>query len=200
MGNFIVKPLSPALADDYLAFFDHEGGPAFADNPEWAKCYCHYYQVPKAIDWSSFAGPDNRVAMRSRIEVGEMEGFLAYEGERVVGWVNAQPRNKLPHCFGRLGVEAPAIACTPHEAAVVVCFVDAPDYRRRGVARSLLAGALASLQSRGLVLVDAFPFRTGAEDCDATDHYHGPLSLYLDQGFSVLDETDKLTIVRKLLR
>jgi len=199
MGHFIVKPLSPALVDDYLAFFDHESGPAFADNPDWAKCYCHYYEVPKAIDWSSFAGPDNRVAMRSRIDVGEMEGFLAYEGERVVGWVNVQPRHKLPHCFGRLGVEAPPIPCSPHEAAVVVCFVVAPEHRRQGVARSLLTGALGSLQSRGIALADAFPFKTGAEDCDAADHYHGPLALYLEQGFSVLDETEKLTIVRKLL-
>ena len=200
MSDFTVKPLAPALVNDYLGFFDHEHGPAFADNPEWAKCYCHYYQVPKAIDWSSFKGPDNRVAMRSRIEVGEMEGFLAYRGDEVVGWVNVQPRHKLPHCFGRLGVEPPAITCAPHEAAVVVCFVVAPGHRRQGVARVLLSGAVASLQQRGLVLIDAFPFKTEADECDAADHYHGPLSLFLEQGFALHGETDELTIVRKTLR
>jgi GNAT superfamily N-acetyltransferase len=200
MGAYTVKPLTPALADDYLGFFDHERGAAFTDNPEWAKCYCHYYEVPKSIDWSTFKGPDNRVAMRSRIEVGEMEGFLAYDDDRVVGWVNAQPRHKLPHCFGRLGIDAPAIECAPHEAAVVVCFVVAPEHRRQGVARALLAGAVASLQQRGVALIDGFPFKTEADACDATDHYHGPLSLFLEQGFTVLDQTDKLTVVRKTLR
>ena len=37
-----VGRLSPATRDDYLAFFDHERGPAFADNPEWATCYCQF--------------------------------------------------------------------------------------------------------------------------------------------------------------
>ena len=41
-----IERLTPSLRDAYLAFFDHERGPAFADNPEWAKCYCHYYEVP----------------------------------------------------------------------------------------------------------------------------------------------------------
>src|SRR5207249_4857835 len=38
--HLLVKPLTPALGPDFLAFFDHERGSAFSDNPEWAKCYC----------------------------------------------------------------------------------------------------------------------------------------------------------------
>src|SRR5262249_48780896 len=62
-----VKPLSPERVEDFLAFFDHERGQAFADNPDWAKCYCHYYHVPKVLEWKSFSAEQNRVAMRSRI-------------------------------------------------------------------------------------------------------------------------------------
>ncbi len=51
-----IERLTPGLRDAYLAFFDHERGPAFADNPEWAKCYCHYYEVPVALTWSAFDG------------------------------------------------------------------------------------------------------------------------------------------------
>src|SRR5436190_23778229 len=79
MSNMTILPLAPERVGDFLHFFDHERGPAFADNPEWAKCYCHFYEVPRAIDWPSLSATDNRVAMRARIEVGEMEGFLAYE-------------------------------------------------------------------------------------------------------------------------
>lgn len=198
MSNPVVKPLSAALAGDFLRFFDHEHGPAFADNPQWAKCYCHYYQVPRAIDWSTLTAADNRIAMRSRIEVGEMEGFLAYEGRDVVGWMNAQPRHKLPHCFERLGVVAPPLPCEPYEAAVIVCFVIAPLRRRRGIAHALLCGGLASLAARGIRLVDAFPFKAGASE-SPTDHYHGPLALFLAEGFSVLREDENLAVVRKRL-
>src|SRR2546421_11842950 len=104
--GIVVKPLVPALSADFLRFFDHERGSAFSDNPEWAKCYCHFYEVPTAIPWESLSAEQNRVAMRSRIEVGEMEGFLAYDGEQVVGWLNAQPSHKLPSCFDRMRITA----------------------------------------------------------------------------------------------
>jgi ribosomal protein S18 acetylase RimI-like enzyme len=193
-----IKPLCPALADDFLRFFDHEQGRAFADNPDWAKCYCHYYEVPRVIDWGSLTAVDNGIAMRARIEVGEMEGFLAYDGVEVVGWMNAQPRHKLPHCFERMGAAPPPLPCAPHDAAVIVCFVIAPARRRSGVARSLVRDGLVSLAARGIRLVDAFPFKAGASEL-AADHYHGPLSLFLAEGFSILREDDKLTVVRKVL-
>ncbi|HKE41298.1 MAG TPA: hypothetical protein VKG21_15770 [Casimicrobiaceae bacterium] len=198
MSDLTVKPLSPALVDDFLRFFDHERGPAFADNPQWAKCYCHYYEVPRVIDWASMTAEQNRVAMRSRIEVGEAEGFLAFDGADVVGWMNAQPRHKLPHCFDRLGVKPTLLPCAESQAAVVVCFVIAPQRRLSGVARTLLRAGLASLSARGIKLVDAFPFKSG-ESKLAADHYHGPLSLFLAEGFSVLREEEELTVVRKLL-
>jgi ribosomal protein S18 acetylase RimI-like enzyme len=136
--------------------------------------------------------------MQARIEVGEMEGFLAYDGGEVVGWVNAQPRHKLPHCFARLGISPTPLACAPFEAAAIVCFVIAPTQRRRGIARALLRGAIESLAARGFKLVDAFPFKSGDSEL-AADHYHGPLRIFLDAGFSVLSEHKDLTVVRKLL-
>jgi ribosomal protein S18 acetylase RimI-like enzyme len=198
MSEIQIHPLSPARGDDYLRFFDHERGPAFADNPEWARCYCHYYEVPLAVDWPSLSGDANRAAMRARIDVGEMEGFLAYDGGEVVGWMNAQPRHKLPHCFERMRIAAPDIACADFDAAVIVCFVIAPARRRSGIARALLTGGLAALAARGFKVVDAFPFKSG-DSVAAADHYHGPLALYVDAGFTILREEANLTIVRKLL-
>ncbi|MEP6942129.1 MAG: GNAT family N-acetyltransferase [Betaproteobacteria bacterium] len=193
-----IRPLTPACVDDYLGFFDHERGPAFADNAEWAKCYCHFYEVARALDWPSIPAGSNRAAMRARIEVGEMEGFLAYDGDDVAGWMNAQPRHKLPHCFDRMRIAAPAVPCAPSSAAVIVCFVIAPARRRTGVARALLDGGLAQLAARGIELVDAFPFKSGAST-SATDHYHGPLSMFVDAGFAVMGEEEDVTVVRKLL-
>jgi ribosomal protein S18 acetylase RimI-like enzyme len=193
-----IQPLAPARVDDYLRFFDHERGPAFADNPEWAKCYCHFYEVPRAIDWPSLRGDANRIAMRARIEVGEMEGFLAYDGDEVVGWMNAQPRHKLPHCFERMRIAAPPIAVPDHEAAVIVCFVIAPARRRSGIARTLLTQGVDRLAARGIRVVDAFPFKSG-DSVASADHYHGSLSMFVDAGFTILHEDKDLTVVRKLL-
>jgi hypothetical protein len=198
MRDLVILPLEPGRAGDFLGFFDHERGPAFADNPEWAKCYCHFYEVPRAIDWPSLSATDNRVAMRSRIEVGEMEGFLAYDRDAVVGWMNAQPRHKLRHCFDRMRIVPTELPCHDFEAAVIVCFVVAPERRRTGVAHALLAGGLTAFAARGVKVVDAFPFKAGASEA-ATDHYHGPLAMFLAAGFTILREEDNMTVVRKLL-
>jgi len=191
-----VERLAPSRRDDFLAFFDDERGPAFADNPEWARCYCHYYHVPKAMPWKDFTAQQNRTAMAARIDVGEAEGFLAYAGDEVVGWLNAHPYHKLPHLCARIGIEPPSLPVPAHEAAAIVCFVIAPAWRRRGVARALLDGALASFDARGIRVVDAFPFRTEGSN-DATDHYHGPASLFDAAGFVRIGATKEVTIVRR---
>ena len=193
-----VHRLTPARRDDYLAFFDHERGPAFADNPEWAKCYCHYYHVAPAIQLSAFDGPANRRAMTARIDVGEMEGYLAYADGAVVGWVNAQPYLKLPHACARLAVAPPELDVPPAEAAAIVCFVIGPAWRRRGVARALLAGALASFAARGIRVVDAFPWKAG-DSTKVADHYHGPASLFAAAGFVPIRNDKDVTVVRKRL-
>ena len=199
-----VRALAPELAGDYLAFFDHQRGPAFADNPEWSTCYCQFYHTPKSIDWRARGGDENRAAMTARIMTGEMEGFLAYdlaapgESGEVVGWLNAQPRNKLPHCFERMRL-APTVSEVPdYRAAQVLCFVVHPQWRRRGVARVLLVAACESLTRRGFATIEAYPFKAGDSD-DATDHYHGSLSMFVDNGFEITRDDSEMTVVRKML-
>jgi GNAT superfamily N-acetyltransferase len=197
-GDLRVERLTPARRDDFLRFFDHERGAAFSDNREWARCYCHFFEVPNALPSNEFTAEQNRTAMAARIDVGEMEGFLAYADSEVVGWLNAQPRHKLPHCWGRLGVAATEVDVPDAFAAVIVCFVVAPGWRRRGVAKALLDGALASFAARGIRVVDAFPFRSAPSETP-TDLYHGPARLFRAAGFEPIGETAEITIMRKRL-
>jgi len=199
-GRVHVERLTPARQDDYLRFFDHERGPAFADNPGWATCYCHYYEVPPALEWKSFDGPMNRAAMAARIATGEMEGYLAYDGEEVVGWMNAQPYTKLSHACARLRIAEPPLPVPPHDAAAIVCFVIPPARRRQGIARALLAAGIANLAARGLALVDAFPWNTEPGNTKATDHYHGSLPMFAQAGFAPIAVHENVTVVRRALR
>jgi ribosomal protein S18 acetylase RimI-like enzyme len=192
-----VASLSPARRADFLGFFDHERGRAFADNPAWASCYCHYFHAAPAFDWPSLDALANRTAMDARIDVGEMEGFLAYDdGGAVVGWLNAQPRHKLPHCFARLQIEPTPLDVPVHEAALVTCFVIDAAVRRRGVARALLGHALEAFAARGLRVVDAFPTSSAG---DAAAHCRGPLALFEGVGFKRIATQGDTIVMRKAL-
>ena len=197
--TYRIERLAPRLVQDYLRFFDHETGPAFADNPEWAKCYCHFYEVPVAVTWSAFDGPANRDAMAARITTGEMDGFLAYAGDDVVGWVNAQPYHKLQHACARLRIAAPPLSVPLQDAAAIVCFVTAPEWRRRGVARALLAGVMEDFGARGIRVIDAFPWNVGPEDTAPADHYHGSPAMFAAAGFVEIARHEKVTVVRRSL-
>ena len=69
-------------------------------------------------------------------------------------------------------------------------------HRRKGIARKLLKEALVKLKERGIRWVEAYP-RLG-ELSDA-HHYHGPLSLYESEGFSVAKELKDMVVVVKEL-
>ena len=190
--------LSPARRDDFLRFFDRQRDAALAASPERAKCYCRYHHVAAALDWSALDAAANRRAMAARIDVGEMEGFLACSGDEVVGWVNAQPWHKLPHACARMRIAPVALPVPAHEAAAIVCFVVAPQWRRRGVARALLDGALASFAERGIRLVDAFP-RSAGDGAVPGDRCRGTLSMFVAAGFAPLREEAGVAVVRRRL-
>ncbi|HTI49203.1 MAG TPA: GNAT family N-acetyltransferase [Casimicrobiaceae bacterium] len=194
-----IERLTPSRRDDYLRFFDHERGPAFRDNPDWARCYCHYHQVSPALDWEALDADANRVAMAARIDCAEMEGYLAYRAGEVVGWLNAQPRNRLRHCDARIGVDGVALPVSEHEAAAIVCFVVPAHERRGGIARALLAGALADLARRGIRIVDAYPRNADTSDAPGRDHYRGPRALFAAHGFADIGGNERVRVLRKRL-
>src|SRR5262245_38533389 len=98
-----IRPLSPALLDDWLAFFDKH---AFCDNPDWGTCYCRCYLIGgggmERWDAACASPGENRAAMIERIRAGTIDGMLAYRGGRVVGWVHYGPTERFETPMGRL--------------------------------------------------------------------------------------------------
>jgi GNAT superfamily N-acetyltransferase len=181
-----IRELSGSLLPDFLAFFDRD---AFADNPQWASCYCHFSHAPHDVKrWEERSSEENRAAVCRLIEARYMRGYLAYVDERPVGWCNAGPRTHMT----TLG-EADQLA---DRTGSIVCFVVAKPYRRRGVARRLLEAACAGFARQGFELAEGYP-RIEAQSEAA--HYHGPLSLYLSLGFSKVRAEKGVVVVQKRL-
>jgi ribosomal protein S18 acetylase RimI-like enzyme len=185
-----ILPLRPGLKDDYLAFFD---GDAFADNPVWATCYCLSYHLATAPDeFMERTGGQNRADKGALIDRGEASGVLAYAGGRVVGWCNASPRT----AFGLLDRTPEFASDDPASTGAIVCYVIAPQYRGRGLARRLLDGACDMLRERGLRWVDAYPPRSQRGEAGS---YHGRMSMYVAAGFEHVRDAGPYAVMRKAL-
>lgn len=172
------RALVPELLVDYLHFFDHR---AFADNPRWAGCYCFFpLHDPQTMVWKERSAADNRSAVVDCAAGGRLRGWLAYHGDRVVGWCNAGPAALYP-------VLADEPLPQRETLGLVMCFVVAPDARGRGVARQLLEAACDGLRAQGMTAVGARP----QKDADgAAANHMGPLAMYLQAGFSIVREDD----------
>lgn len=183
-----IKPLSGALTDDFLCFFD---GPAFSDNPGWSSCYCQcFYEDHRVIKWSECSAARNRDKACERISLGLMQGYLAFVDGVPVGWCNAAPR-RLLRAMDQEPVE------NADDMGVIICFLVAPAHRGQGIARRLLEAACDGLRGQGLSLVEANP-RTG--EVSAAENHFGPLGMYLSAGFSIHREDDDGSVyVRRAL-
>lgn len=175
MSGVVVHRLTPARRDDFLHFFDHV---AFADNPRWQRCYCHWLHAEPST-WPQSTAGHNRAASSGMIDRGEMTGVLAYRDGQVIGWCNAAPWNAY---VALADLAAPNSA----EIGAIVCFVVAPGARRQGVARALLDAACDGLRAAGLKFAMGKPLRTAQGE--AANHF-GHLEMFLAAGFSVLRET-----------
>ena len=140
-NDVIVRPISPDQHDAVMHYFDMV---AYADNPNWAKCYCCERLVE---DYDSRTKQQNRAERSELILSAKANGLVAYRLGRVVGWCHAAPKTEL------LNVEGPR----DPTLGAIVCFVVAPDQRRQGVATTLLEAALDHLRKRGMTAAEAYP-------------------------------------------
>ena len=182
-----ILALSPALRDDYLAFFDHY---AFVDNPRWAFCYCYFNHCPHtSVKWRDRRADQNRSAVSDLIDRAEMRGYLAYAGERPIGWCNAD----LHAVYTTLDETKPDRA----QIGAIVCFIVAKPYRRMGVARRLLDAACAGFRDLGIEIVEGYARNDTGEEAA---NYHRPLSMYLGAGFQPVGQNGQVVVLRKSLR
>ena len=185
-----IRPLTAERRDDWLRFFDHD---AFMDNPMWADCYCVFYRFSGTNEeWEHRTAKENREDQSQAIRGGEVSGLLAYVDDKPVAWCHAAPRAYLP------GLDRNAEFRTddPAEVGSIVCFVVAAPYRGQGVASRLLDAACGHLRGKGMAIAEAYPPKEPASDARA---YHGPLPMYLSNGFAVYREEEHYVVVRRAL-
>ncbi len=176
--NIQIRSLEPRDALDFVEFFEHMD---FQHAEHWRGCYCQYYHLNGSDDqWNKTRGEKAREMALINVARGYTRGYLARDGERIVGWCHTNHHAKLLRLKSFLDPYLPE-----GRIAVVVCFMIHPDYRHRGIASRLLQAAIEASKAEGYTAVIGLPSRPNAVP---ELQYHGNRELYLKAGFKKVAE------------
>lgn len=195
--NIEIRKLTPELAEDYVRFFDvtpHD------DNVNEHKCYC--------VCWCNddYEGKDLSTAEKRRkcafqyVRNNNLQGYLAYQDDKVVGWCNANTKSDCLKCasWRRFMDYVPLEEMNSGlKIKSVFCFVIAPEMKRKGIATLLLERICKDAIQDGFDFVEAYPYK---ESSYQSSDFGGHFEMYEKSGFHITADTDKGLVVRKQLK
>ena len=143
-----------------------------------AGCWC---QAWRGFDAKAISGGRSRPELlRQQMEGGPpAPGYIAYIDGTPVGWVGVSVRTETPRLINSRTI--PAIDDLPVWS--IGCFQIRPGYRRRGIARALLAGVVEAAREAGAPGVEAYPIDPGGARVEVGAGFVGIASMFDAAGF-----------------
>lgn len=186
--NIEILKFTPDFAEDYINFFDitpHDY------NVDEHKCYC--------VCWSNddYKNRDFSTAEKRRkyalqyVKNNNIQGYLAYNGDIIVGWCNANTKSDcLECCSWRRSMVYVPLDEPNTKVKSVFCYVIAPEMKRKGIATLLLERVCKDAVQDGFDFVEAYPY----------SDFGGHFEMYKKCGFYISSDTEKGLIMRKQLK
>lgn len=195
--NIEIRKLTPDLTEAYIHFFDTT---PHADNMDDHKCYCVWWcnDDYEGKDFSSLE--KRRDCAIQYIKDNNIQGYLAYCDDEVVGWCNANTKADCLKCYcwqrfmGSIPTEE---SIRGIKVKSIFCFAIAPKMKRRGIAKRFLERVCQDAAQDGFDFVEAYPNK---EFIDEAEDFMGPIELYRKSGFTVYYETEQKLVMRKQLK
>lgn len=170
-----VHPLTEDRWSDLEAIFNARGCSVARG------CWCMYYRVSGKGAYtrpSDSQRARSREALRSLIARDPPPGLIGYQGKTPVGWVSLGPRED----YAKLARSPIMKPIDGQPVWSLVCFVVPSEYRSKGVATELLAGAVRYARKRGVRLLEAYPVDK-AEASAADAPWFGSKRMFDASGF-----------------
>lgn len=193
--NIKIKKLTPALAEDYIRFFDETPHNNGVDSP----CYCVSWRSDDSFASDGHWFPtreDRREKAKKFVLEGSIKGYLAYIDGKVAGWCNTNEncRIGIDHLRNYYPIEehAPGTKVKP-----IFCFVVKPEMQRQGIATMLVEHICIDAAEEGFDFVEAY---VNSKFVDNVSDFRGPMEMYEKCGFVKVAELDGKAVMRKILK
>jgi GNAT superfamily N-acetyltransferase len=174
-----VEPATLARFDDVATML----GPK---NPGSSVCWCLSHRIDSRTN-RDLVGPARGEYVKKLCSRKVAPGVLAYDEAQVVGWAAVAPRAELP--FAR-STKIPHVDDLPVWS--VWCVRVRPGHRGKGVAHTLLDGAVAYARSQGAPAAEGYPVDNQGKRVDVTMAYVGTRALFERAGFKKAADTDSV--------
>ncbi len=195
--NIEIRKLAPVLAEDYARFFD---ATPHGDCTEEQTCYCVTWRSDESYAGNGDHWYPSKEERRERaiqfVKAGCIQGYLAYRGNDIVGWCNANAdcRDGVNYLRSYWPIEKYRADI---KVKSIFCFAIAPDAQRMGVATQLVEHVCKDAAADGFDFVEAY---ANKRFTDALNEMRGPLSMYEKCGFDIGAEREGRVVVRKALK
>ena len=173
--KLVVRPLTEDRWNDLETIFNAKGCSVARG------CWCMYYRVSGK---GAYTRPSDdqrscsKQALKALVSKDPPPGLIGYQGKTPVGWVSLGPRED----YAKLAKSPVMKPIDDQPVWSIVCFVVPSEYRKQGVARELLAGAVRYARKRGVRLLEAYPVDK-AEPLAAEAPWFGSKDMFDEAGF-----------------
>lgn len=146
-------------------------------------CFCLSYRLGSKEN-VALQGPARAERVKDLCGQDPPPGVIAYLDGEPVGWAGLHPRADTSFAKSRL---------IPHVDDLDVwslwCFRVRPGFRKQGVMRALIDGAVAYARESGAPAIEGYPVDNGGERVNLTMAYVGTRSLFEKAGFTKAADT-----------
>jgi GNAT superfamily N-acetyltransferase len=163
-----VKPLNTETWLDFVRLVEKHNG-------VWGGCWC------LAFHQKGTGSLEGNMALKHELVCeGKARAALVFNGAEAVGCCQYGRPEELPKIYHK---KAYLQAVTQQPDWRITCFFVDRDYRRRGVAKVALEGALELIAKEGGGLVESFPDDVGGKKTSASFLHNATMSLFEQMGF-----------------
>ena len=189
--------LSKDMAEDYINYFDNR---AFSDGSIEKGCYCVWHHWTDKHEYERSLMPENERPYRKRdyakelIQNGILNGFAAFYENQIVGFCNADIKNNYSRLSRENSPNSWEGVNANDKILSIVCFIVAPDMRRKGIAKALLDYACRYAEENGYDYVEGYPphGELTVHDCG------GFVSMYDELGFEIINIPNGIIAIKNL--
>jgi ribosomal protein S18 acetylase RimI-like enzyme len=188
MNNYIVKELDKDTWRDFELLAERHNG-------IWGGCWCTWFH--QSADVVRGSSEDNRALKKRLVLEGRSHAALVYDHDSAIAWCQFGTPEELPAIYHKKEVES--VDYIMPDWRITCLFVD-KKYRKLGVAKHALLGALEIIKKRGGGCVESYPQDTNGKTTSSSFLYNGTVSLFSACGFKLIQSKGKNhTVMRTIL-